>query len=433
MNGHEAPQPKKFLFVSWTSLSGDLAWKILKEGHQVKIYIENKNEADVYDGILEKVEKWEEHINWADVVIFDDVGFGSQADKLRKNGKLVIGGSTYSDKTEEDREFGQHEMEKAGINILPHHNFSDFDLAIDFLRNNPGRYVFKPNSGSAGDERDLLFIGEEDDGKDIVELMEHNKKVWSRKIKGFQLQKFVAGVEVAVGGFFNGKNFIYPFNINFEHKKLFPGEKGPSTGEMGTLMYWEDSNAIFHNTLVKMEKVLAESGYVGYYDINCIVNGRGIYPLEITARFGYPTINVQMEGILDPMGELMYKLAGGEFFEFKTRKGFQIGVVVAVPPFPFSSRDIFSIYEDSSILFKNPHYTEGVHICDVKIVDGDWKLAGDSGYALVVTGSGITVEEARNQAYNRIKNIRLQNMFYRVDIGERWSVDSDKLQSWGYV
>jgi len=51
----------------------------------------------------------------------------------------------------------------------------------------------------------------------------------------------------------------------------------------------------------------------------------------------------------------------------------------------------------------------------------------------VVTSSGTTVDEARKQVYNRIKNIRLQDMFYRVDIGTRWYNDSDKLQSWGYV
>jgi len=319
------------------------------------------------------------------------------------------------------------------MSILPHFNFDDFDMAIEFLKSNPGRYVFKPNGSSAGNEKDLLFIGEEEDGKDILEIMEHNKSAWAKKIKSFQLQKFVAGVEIAVGGFFNGAKFIYPININFEHKKLFPGERGPSTGEMGTLMYWDSPNVLFQSTLAKMESVLAENKYVGYFDINCIANGRGIYPLEITARFGYPTISVQMEGITEPMGEFLIKLASGEDFELKTKKGFQIGVVVAVPPFPFASKDIFYIYKDSSILFKNRDNIEGVHWGDIKMIEGDLKLAGESGYALVVTGSGITVSEARKQAYNRIKNIRLQNMFYRVDIGTRWYEDSDKLQSWGYV
>ncbi len=429
-NGHFTT--KKFLFVSWESESGDLAWQIAKEGNEVKVFVDSKEDADVYDGILDKVDDWEKYIDWADIIVFDDIGFGHTADKLRKAGKLVVGGSGYSDKTEEDREFGQEEMKKVGMNTLPHYYFDNFDTAIDFLKTNPGRYVFKPN-GAAQDEKSLLFIGEEEDGKDIIEILEHNKVAWTKKIKSFQLQKFVAGVEIAVGGFFNGKNFIYPININFEHKKLFPGERGPSTWEMGTLMYWTNPNAIYLNTLAKMENALAESRYVGYYDINCIVNGRGIYPLEITARFGYPTISVQMEGILTPMGEFIYDLARGENFEIRTKRGFQIGVVVAVPPYPFISDAIFSIHKDSSILFKVPSQIEEIHLGDVKKINGDLKLAGRTGYALVVTGSGTTVEEARNQVYNRLRNIRLQNMFYRVDIGTRWFSDSDRLQAWGYI
>src|SRR3989338_2463180 len=81
--------PRKFLFVSWESLSGDLAFQIKKEGHEVKAYIKSESDKDVYDGFFEKVEDWNQHVEWADVIIFDDVGFGKEADELRKNGKLV--------------------------------------------------------------------------------------------------------------------------------------------------------------------------------------------------------------------------------------------------------------------------------------------------------------------------------------------------------
>ena len=92
------------------------------------------------------------------------------------------------------------------------------------------------------------------------------------------------------------------------------------------------------------------------------------------------------------------------------------------------------MFKDSSIIFKNPNAVEGIHLADNKKINGgDLQLAGVYGYALVVTGSGTTVDEAINQAYNRIKNIRLQSMFYRVDIGARWHSDGDKLQSWGYT
>ena len=117
----------------------------------------------------------------------------------------------------------------------------------------------------------------------------------------------------------------------------------------------------------------------------------------------------------------------------KTKKGFQIGAVIAVPPFPYSDKREFEIYKDISILFKKPNNLEGVHLGDVKLIDGDWRLAGESGYALIVTGSGLTVQEARHQMYSRINNIMLQNMYYRTDIGLKWNQDSDKLQMWGYL
>ncbi|HLD75737.1 MAG TPA: hypothetical protein VI874_01850, partial [Candidatus Norongarragalinales archaeon] len=83
----------KFLFVSNEALIQDLAWQVKKEGHDVRYHIRQKECKDVADCFLEKVEDWKEHKDWADVVVFDDVGFGDEADRLRKSGKFVIGGS----------------------------------------------------------------------------------------------------------------------------------------------------------------------------------------------------------------------------------------------------------------------------------------------------------------------------------------------------
>lgn len=427
-----AASQKKFLFVSHESLSGDLAWQIKKEGCEVKICIESERDKEVYDGFLDKVADWKKHIDWADVIVFDDTGFGDVADSLRASGKLVVGGSKYTDKLEEDREFGQNEMKRAGMLVLPHWEFVNFDDAINFIKTNPGEYVFKP-FGSASDQKGILFLSQEEDGKDLIEILEQNKKLWAKKIKKFQLQKMAVGVEVAVGAFFNGEDFIYPINVNFEYKKLFPGDIGPYTGEMGTLMYWSHPNAIFNNTLQKMKGDLAKSGYVGYIDINCIANSKGIYPLEFTSRFGYPTISIQMEGVTSEWGDFLYGIAKKEKVEFKTKKGFEVGVVAVVPPFPYKDKDESFIYRDLSILFKKPNL-DGVHLGEVKIVNGGtWTIAGDSGYILVITGTGITVEDARKQAYSRLKNIVLQNMYYRTDIGLRWLPDSDRLLTWGYL
>lgn len=779
----------KFLFVSLESLSGDIAWQLVKQGHQVKCYIKEKKDLDVYNGFLEKVEKWEEWVDWSDIIVFDDVEFGEAAEKLRKKGKYVIGGSAYTDKLEIDREFGQAELKKYGVNILPSWNFSDYDQAIEFIKNNPARYAFKPSGNTPSGGKGLLFLGEEEDGKDLLEILAQNKNVWKKKAPVFQLQKFVSGVEVAVGAFFNGHDFILPINVNFEHKRVFPGNIGPFSGEMGTLMFWSDPNPLFNATLGKMLPALQASGYIGYIDINCIVNGKGIYPLEWTCfsedteiltksgwkfikdvevgeevaslnptsqyfeyqgvtgkirkrfkgkliniggngsaheainclvtpdhqmyimnrsgnfrfvsadkipqgskikrtcnwdgeeqqtyevpeyielhylgrykkvlpithsrvvmpmdvwlkflgiflaegslggrksfvsisqyskkkevkellknfpfkvtenskgfqissiqlvhhllsynfgksdtkyipeyvkllsrkqisifleafrigdgnihkrtkqksyfstskrmiddiqelllkcgivgnirvvrlkgtkitgtkfigsnylrnhnlfyiaerkekldfyvdkrnikkvdyngyvncvevsnhiilvrregkafwcgncRFGYPTIQIQTEGIITPIGEWLPKLARGENFELKTKKGFQVGVriLVATHFVRSTDKDTIEMYRDLPILFKKPNGMDGIHIEDVKKEEGVWRIAGESGVIMVVTGSGTTVGEARRQVYSRIQKIMVQNMFYRTDIGAKWNEDGDKLHTWGYL
>ena len=35
---------KKFLFVSLDGLIADIAWQVVKEGHEVKLYTDNKEE-----------------------------------------------------------------------------------------------------------------------------------------------------------------------------------------------------------------------------------------------------------------------------------------------------------------------------------------------------------------------------------------------------
>ena len=131
-------EPKKFLFISIDALISDIAWQVVKEGHKVKYYIQESEERDIADGFVPKTDDWKKDVDWADVIVFDDVlGHGTKAKKLRDQGKLVIGGTPYTDKLEDDRQFGQEELKKHGIGTMPSWNFNNFDDAIEFVKANP--------------------------------------------------------------------------------------------------------------------------------------------------------------------------------------------------------------------------------------------------------------------------------------------------------
>ena len=215
-------------------------------------------------------------------------------------------------------------------------------------------------------------------------------------------------------------------------------------------MFWAAQNKLFKETLGKLEGWLADEGYVGRIDVNCIVNETGIYPLEFTPRFGYPTIALQEESIRSGSGEFLFDLAHGRKPEPTVHRGFQIAVRVVLPPFPFddektydeNSRNAAVVFEDDDL--PPGEGPDGVHIEDAKRVtpdgeptadlDGEWRVAGGAGMPLVVTGMGETMQAARQQCYERVDQVLVPNLYYRDDIGERWiDGEGDRLHAWGYL
>src|SRR5688572_20940717 len=114
-------EKRRFLFVSIDGLISDIAWQVLKEGNDVLYYIENELDREIADGLVPKTQAWENHVDWADVIVFDDVlGQGTTAKQLRDKGKFVVGGTPYTDKLEDDRTFGQEELRRFGVPIIPY-------------------------------------------------------------------------------------------------------------------------------------------------------------------------------------------------------------------------------------------------------------------------------------------------------------------------
>lgn len=431
---------RNFLFVSAdAALVADLAWQVHREGHDVRYYIEAERDREIGDGFVPKTDDWKADLDWADVVVFDDiwvgddVGTGALACDLRERGHAVVGGTPNTDRLEEDRGYAMAVLEEHGVNTVEHRVFEEFGAGIRYVQENPAPYVIKP-LGEVQNVKRLLYVGSEDDGSDVVDVLRAYEKAWGHRMRGFQLQRKVQGVEVAITGFFDGQRFVDRVNFNFEHKRLFPGNIGPSTGEMGTSMFWGGHNRLFAETLGRLEGWLADEGYVGSIDLNCIVNETGIHPLEFTPRFGYPTITLQQESFESPTGRFFYDLAHGNDPDLAVHNGYQVGVRVVLPPFPFDDERTYDENSRNAAVVFETDDREGIHIEDAKRVDGQWRVAGESGMPLVVTGKGDTMQDARDQCYGRVDDVVIPNLYYRDDIGERWiDGDGDRLQAWGYL
>src|SRR3989344_5981100 len=437
------PKKQKILFVSRELIAGDLAYQLKKEGHNVKLFIENKAYKDCFNGIVDKVDDWKRELKWVGkngLVIFDDVGYGKIQDALREKGYLVIGGSHDGDRLELDREYGQDILKACGVDAFDFVTKSfGVDVAISFLKKHKGIWALKKNNH----DESLTYIGEADDGADLISVLQ-NYKMHTNGSYRYSLQKRVFGIEIAVGRFFNGYDWVGPLVFNIEHKHFGNDDVGPLGGETGTLMWYEndENKKLFQKTLAKLKPHLQKSGYRGYVDINCIVADRDtVYPLEITSRFGSSTNELQSEMHKSPWGEFLLAMAKGESYNLKYKRGFGINVALTVPPFPYITSDKNLSQKGVNFFFKKGFTKENlshIHFEEVMIEkkrgQDNYYIAGNTGYVLYVTGCGSTVRKAREKVYKIIEKIVIPKVFYRTDIGLRFVRKDHKfLRKWGWI
>jgi phosphoribosylamine--glycine ligase len=277
------------------------------------------------------------------------------------------------------------------------------------------------------------------DGSDVIDVL----RCYERNNRGdssyIEIQKRIRGVEIGVGRYFNGTDWVGPIEMNVEHKSLFPNGLGPKTDEMGTLMWYDDrieDNKIYRATLSKMKGYLAQIGFRGDIDINCIVNESAVHPLEITARFGSPATQLQSAIHVSPWGEFLKAIADGRHYELDYRRGFGIVVLVAAPPFPYTAISKRYSMQGARVQFKREltmEEVDRVHFEDVcRATDGHYYITGRSGYVLHVSGVGPSVADAQKNAYALIDQIVIPKKYCRLDIGKRFSeIEMDQLKGWG--
>ncbi len=429
------------LFISNEGMGGNLAILLKKEGHAVKLFIKNKSDKQNFDNLVDKTNNWKKELDWvgkSGLIIFDDVGWGKIQDSLRKKGYKVFGGCDVADKLEQDREFGQKIFREVGLKTVELKDFDDIEDAIIFIKNNPKKWVIKCNDHAT---KFLTYVGEFDCGKDTISVLKNyynNKYINREKIS---LHERIDGVEIGVGRYFNGKDWVGPIEINLEHTKMFPDDVGPITSEMGTLAWYDndEKNKLFVDVLEKFKSYLQKINFHGDFEINCIVNKDGAFPLEVTARIGSPIIHLQTELQLSPWGEFLYAIANGDKYDLKYKKGFGIVNLIATPPFPYGKSHGKETLYGINIYFHDLNSEEmgSLHFEGVSMRagkdEGQYYISTHDGYIAYTTSVADTVEEARKKSLDIINKIVIPKAFYRNDIGKGFEKKNLDLKKWGYI
>jgi phosphoribosylamine--glycine ligase len=411
----------RFLGVGETCDLGALYLSLKAEGHEVRVFVSEPEAQGTLAGLVERSADWRADLEWLraapdhGVILFESVseGFGALQDSLRRDGFHVIGGSAYGDCLENDRAYAQDVLAELGFPRSHIWDFPTTDDALAFIAGRPARYVLK-QSGADHAAADT-YIGGLPDGSDVAAILK-TKRAGSA---GFVLMEFIEGIEMGVGAYFDGERFLTPACLDWEHKRFFAGDLGELTGEMGTVVTYDHTDRFFALTLAKMEGRLRENGYVGYINLNTIVNEDGIWPLEFTCRFGYPGF-----AILDPLqetpwGEIFRRMVTRSGSRFEIRAGFSLGVVLTTPPFPYTRQQVAEPV-GLPVLFDETAEPRHYHFGEVGLDQaGQLVTTGMYGWTMVVTGTGATIAAAKRNAYAHVQQVFIPNVRYRLDIGDR--------------
>lgn len=434
------------LIVDETRSGLDFALRCRDAGHTVKWFISvdrglRSEVGEGFDGI-ERVEDWEAVVksNWPDLIFLtDNCKYLHQLERYRGNIPIVAP-TPESVLLELDRQIGMDFLNDCGVDTPDSYTFSNYDVAEDFIRaqykkDPEKRFVSKP-SGDA--DKALSYVGKS--AKGMITMLRRWKKFPKKNAKPFILQEFIEGIEMAVGAWFGPHGFSRFVCENFEFKKLMPGDQGVSTGEMGTVVRYVKRyhSKLFREVLAPCERALKKLGYVGYVDLNCIIDLKHpAMPLEWTMRPGWPLFQIQQELHLGDPAQWLVDLYDGKD-TLQVSNAIAAGIVVAMPDFPYSritNKEIsdFPIWGVKS--FKHVHPAEvkmGVGVCDGLIEAPCLVTAGD--YVCIASGQGTTVKEAVQNAYKVAKSIEIaNNPFSRNDIGLRLKRQLPKLLDHGYA
>ncbi|HEY6881115.1 MAG TPA: phosphoribosylglycinamide synthetase C domain-containing protein [Polyangiales bacterium] len=401
---------------------GDLYLRLISRDCEVRVFAEE--DPDVLEGDLPRCKDWREQLAWVGkdgVILFESTGLGPQQDELRAQGYRVFGGSAFGDRLELERHFGQQVAAACGMRTATTRSFHSFEDAIAFVRLEPARYVLKFDGDTLAKTRN--YVARLDDGTDLIAMLQHQQRTFpNNEPPLFVLMDHLQGVEVGVGGFFDGRRFLTPTNLDFEHKRFFPGDLGELTGEMGTLVSYRHSEKLFAATLGRVAPLLAEARHVGYVNLNLIVNEEGAFPLEFTSRLGVPGFAILDALHVDPWDTILRRVLERED-SLATRDGYAVGVVLTVPPFPYPD-GYERLGKNTPIHLHGiePHEREHLHYAEVRRSGDQLLTAGQVGYVMVVTGVGATAQDARRSSYALVDKVVIPNLRYRADIGAAYEL-----------
>lgn len=240
------------------------------------------------------------------------------------------------------------------------------------------------------------------------------------------LEEFLDGPEVSLFAITDGET-VLPLRPAQDFKRIGDKDQGPNTGGMGAyspLPWLSDAtvDGIVSSVLVPTIREMAARGtkFAGLLYAGLAMTPRGARVIEFNARFGDPETQVVLPGLRTPLAGVLLAAATGTLagIDLDWTDDFAVTVVLAAPGYPgdivtgtpISGLDAAGAVKGATVLHAG-----------TAVEDGEVVTAG--GRVLSVVGTGATLDQARDCAYQAAACIYFEGMQLRSDIAQAAAED----------
>jgi phosphoribosylamine---glycine ligase len=404
-----------------------LAWKISQSQLVKKIYVAPGNAGTALENLVE-------NIDITDIDLLSQFAIEKKIDltivgpevplskgivnKFRDNNLNIFGPTREAAQLESSKDFSKFFMKKHGIPTAEYKTFTDAKSAHNYIAKKGSPIVIKADGLAAG--KGVVVAMNDEEAHNAIDLMLSDNQFGDAGAR-IIIEEFLQGEEVSFIVICDGES-VLPLATSQDHKRLLDNDIGPNTGGMGAYSPAPIVSDVMHEKIMTqvinptIDGMKAEGiKFTGFLYAGLMIDAEdNIKTLEFNCRMGDPETQPILFRLKSDLFKILFDAAKGDLKNntAEWENNSSITVVMAAKNYPNEPRLNDEIHGLSSKNKDTYIFHAGTKLTNNKIVTAGGRVLG-------ITARGQTLNEAKNQAYRLIDNIRFDGAQFRNDIGKK--------------
>jgi phosphoribosylamine-glycine ligase len=231
---------------------------------------------------------------------------------------------------------------------------------------------------------------------------------------------------VKVGCWWNGLSIRDPF-ICYNEDRVMTGNLGQPVESVGMVIKSIVGTKLLKDTFGKLERLLKKSSFRGWLTLECIIDKNNLFGLDFSTSALYlPSFLELYKGSIT---EMLLALAIGQEPKGSLTEDYSLSLLLSVPPFPI--RDCPLDFTEVNGI--NSDNLKHIYLMDAQVQNKVMRTALAGGDIMWVNARGRDVGECQRRVGKTLQHINVENMQYRLDVGDRVRELEYLLKKWNYV